>query len=219
MAVTGLANGAVTTGYSYPVVALYNNNGGTVTYSNGMDLARGVSVDPSIETSGDNNVFYANNAAAEEAQQRFRRGTATLTVDGLLRAAENLILGVTTEESLTVGTATVTMHDNDDDQEIPYVGIGFVIRRQSAGVEFFQAVVYPKARFAQFAPGAATEKEDIDWQTTELEAKLLRDDTAKHRWQRVSDPLETELEAYNTVRVALGLAVATAVPGNGAVAA
>ena len=119
MALGALANGAVTTGYSYPVVALYNNNGGTVSYTGGMDLARGVSVDPSIETSGDNNVFYANNAAAEEAQQRFRRGTATLTVDGLLRAAENLILGVTTEESLTVGTATVTMHDNDDDQAIP----------------------------------------------------------------------------------------------------
>ena len=219
MALGALANGAVTTGYSYPVVALYNFSGGNVSYTGGMDLARGVSVDPSIETSGDNNVFYANNAAAEEAQQRFRRGTATFTVDGLLRAAENLILGVTTEESLTVGTATVTMHDNDDDQQIPYVGIGFVIRRQSAGKEFFQAVIYPKTRFAQFAPGAATEEEDIDWQTQELEATLMRDDSAKHRWQRVSDPLETELEAYNTVRVALGLSVATAVPGNGAVSA
>ena len=31
MALGALANGAVTTGYSYPVVALYNNNGGTVT--------------------------------------------------------------------------------------------------------------------------------------------------------------------------------------------
>lgn len=219
MAVTGLANGAVTTGYSYPVVALYNPNGGTPSYSGGMDLARGVSVDPSIETNGDNNVFYANNGAAEEAQQRFRRGTCAFTVDGLLRAAENLILGVNTTSTVTVGTASVTMHDNDDEQEIPYVGVGYVVRRQSAGVEFFQAVVYPKARFAQFAPSAATEEEDIDWQTTELSATLLRDDSAKHRWQRVSDPLETELEAYNTVRAALGLSAADRVPGNGAVAA
>lgn len=209
-----LANGAVTTGFSYPVVAKYNENGGTVTYSDGLDMARGVSVSVSIETTGENNPFYANNAAAEEAPRKFRRGTATITVDGLLRSAENLILGAITPTSLTVGSDSVDMYANDDDQVIPYVGYGNVIRRQSAGEVFYQAVVYPKVRFAQFTPGAATEEDDIDWQTQELEAALLRDDTSKHKWQVVSAPLETELEAYNAVRVFLGLTVATAVPGN-----
>lgn len=219
MAVTGLANGAVTTGFRYPVVALYNNNGGTVTYSNGMDLARGVSVDPSIETSGgNNNTFYANDGAAEEAQQRFRRGTVNYTVDGLLRAAEGLILGLPAQTDFTVGEATVKETVYGDAQNIPYVGAGHVIRRQSAGVVFYQGVVYTKARFAQFVPAAATEEDDIDWQTQELEATLMRDDTPAHAWQKVSEPLATDLEAYNYVRVHLGLTVATAVPGNGAVA-
>lgn len=213
-----LAAGQVVTGYSFPVVALYNNNGGTVTYTGGMDLARGVSVDPSIETTGDDNTFYANNRAAEEAQQRFRSGTANLTVDGLLRAAENLIMGIPASAASEVtvgegaGAATVGFTDYNDDQNIPYVGIGFVVRSQSNGVEMFRPWIYTKARFAQFAVPAATQEDEIDWQTTELEAKLMRDDTAKHRWQRVGDPLSTELEAYNAVRVVLGLSIVTALP-------
>ena len=217
MAVTGLANGAVITGFGFPVVATYSATGTTVTYSNGQDLARGVSVSTSIETLGEDNVFYANNEAAEVAPLRFRRGTATLTVDGLLVAAEKLILGLPTARSLTVGSDTVAMEDYGDDQQIPYCGVGYVIRRQSAGVEFYQGVVYTKTRFSQFEPSAETQGEDIDWQTTELEATLLRDDSAKHNWKSVTEPLETALEAYNAVRVSLGMSVATELPTNGAV--
>ena len=219
MAVTGLASGAVITGYSYPMVAKYINTAGTISHSDGMILARGVSVSVSIETLGEDNTFYANNGAAEVAPLRFKSGTATLTVDGLLRAAEDLILGLPAAREATVGTDTVEWTDYGDDQEIPYVTVGYIIRRQSAGVEYFQAVVFNKCRFAQFEPSAETQGEDIDWQTTELEAKLLRDDSSKHNWKAISEPLATELEAYNAVRVALGLSVATALPGNGAITA
>lgn len=209
-----LAAGQVVTGFSFPVVALYNNNGGTVTYTDGMDLARGVSMDPDVATSGDENIFYANNRSAETAQRRFRNGSLSLTVDGLLTAAEKLImgLGAAAASTVTVGQATVNMTDYGEGQQIPYVGVGAVVRSQSNGVELFRAVVYTKARFEQFNLPAATEEEDIDWQTTELSAQLNRDDTAKHNWQRVSEPLETELEAYNVVRVILGLETVQALP-------
>lgn len=209
-----LAAGQVVTGFSFPVVALYNNEGGTVSYTNGMDLARGVSMDPDVATSGDENIFYANNRSAETAQRRFRNGSLGLTVDGLLTAAEKLImgLGAAAESTVTVGQATVNMTDYGEGQQIPYVGVGAVVRSQSNGVELFRAVVYTKARFEQFNLPAATEEEEIDWQTTELSAQLNRDDTAKHNWQRVSEPLETELEAYNVVRVILGLETVQALP-------
>ena len=209
-----LAAGQVVTGFSFPVVALYNNEGGTVTYTGGMDLARGVSLDPDVATSGDENIFYANNRSAETAQRRFRNGSMSLTVDGLLTAAEKLIMGLGTAaaSTVTVGQATVNMTDYGEGQQIPYVGVGAVVRSQSNGVELFRAVVYTKARFEQFNLPAATEEEDIDWQTTELSAQLNRDDTPKHNWQRVSEPLETELEAYNTVRVILGMQPAEALP-------
>ena len=133
MAVTGLASGAVITGYSYPMVAKYINTAGVISHSDGMNLARGVSVSVSIETLGEDNTFYANNGAAEVAPLRFKSGTATLTVDGLLRAAEDLILGLPAAREATVGTDTVEWTDYGDDQEIPYVTVGYVIRRQSAG--------------------------------------------------------------------------------------
>ena len=209
-----LAAGKVVTGFSFPVVALYNNNGGTVSYTDGMDLARGVSLDPDVATSGDENIFYANNRSAETAQRRFRNGSLSLTVDGLLTAAEKLImgLGAAAASTVTVGQAAVNMTDYGEGQQIPYVGVGAVVRSQSNGVEFFQAVVYTKCRFEQFNLPAATEEEDIDWQTTELNAQLNRDDTDKHNWQRVSEPLATELEAYNVVRVILGLEAVQALP-------
>ena len=209
-----LAAGQVVTGFSFPVVALYNNEGGTVSYTGGMDLARGVSLDPDVATSSDENIFYANNRSAETAQRRFRNGSMRLTVDGLLTAAEKLIMGLETAaaSTVTVGQATVNMTDYGDEQQIPYVGVGTVVRSQSNGVELFRAVVYTKARFEQFNLPAATEEEDIDWQTTELNAQLNRDDTPKHNWQRVSEPLATELEAYNVVRVILGLQPADALP-------
>lgn len=215
---SNLAAGQVVTGFSFPVVALYNNNGGTVSYSDGMDLARGVKVDPQLDTADDANVFYANNRSAETAQKKFRGGTLGLTVDGLMTAAEKLImgLGATAESTVTVGEGasakTVNMTDYGDAQDIPYVGVGCVIRSQSNGVELFRAVVYTKVRFEQFNLPAETQGEDIDWQTTELSGKLNRDDTSSHNWQRVSELLETELEAYNTVRTVLGLSVVAALP-------
>lgn len=213
-----LAAGQVVTGFSFPIVALYQNEGGSVSYTGGMDLARGVSMEPDVATSGDENIFYANNRSAETAQRRFRNGSLKLTVDGLLTAAEKLImgLGAAAASTVTVGSGqdakTVNMTDYGEGQEIPYVGVGAVVRSQSNGVELFRAVIYTKCRFEQFNLPAETEGENIDWQTTELNAQLNRDDTAKHNWQRVSELLETELEAYNVVRSVLGLEPVAALP-------
>lgn len=215
---SSLAMGQVVTGFSFPVVALYSESGGTVTYSDGMDLARGVSLDPDIETADEDNVFYADNRSAESVPRRFKRGSLGLTVDGLLVAAEQLIMGLpaSATSSVKIGTAQdapeIDVTDYNDDQDIPYVGVGAVVRSQSKGTELYRAVVYTKCRFEQFDVPAATQEEEIDWQTTELNAALHRDDTAKHTWLRKSEFLETELEAYNAVRVMLGMSVAAALP-------
>lgn len=199
------AAGKVVTGFSKPYVALYSASGGNVTYTSGQELARGVSVEPEIETTGDDNTFYANNMAAESAPQRFRGGTLTLTVDGLLVAAEKLIMGITASSTVEVGSTQATLHDYDDTQKIPYMGVGFIVRYMSNGITSFVPHIYTKARFAQFTVGAATEEDEIDWQTTELSASLHRDDSPKHRWQRVGEDYETELDAENVLRVVLGM--------------
>jgi phi13 family phage major tail protein len=186
-----------------PYVAKYSNVGSVVTYSGGMQLARGVSVSLSLNTT-DDNVFHADNVSAEAAAAIFTGGTATLTVDGLLAEAEKFILGLPETTKVPAGGAQVDVSHYGDGMEIPYVGIGFVVRYQSGGVVTYAPVVLAKARFQQPGLDAATQEESIDWQTQELTATLMRDDTASHDWKLVGADQATEEAAVEVLKAILG---------------
>ena len=171
------ANGRVITGFSSPYVALYSESGGVVSYSSGQILARGVNVDLSIDAADDNN-FYADNVVAESATGMFGGGSVTLTVDGLLTAAEKLILGLPTAD----GDGWTAYGDA---ASIPYCGLGFIVRYMSDGVTSFVPVVLTKVKFAMPNLSAATQEDTIDWQTEELTATIMRDDTSAHNWKKV----------------------------------
>ena len=186
------AAGKVCTGFSLPYVALYNNG----TYTSGQKLARGVDVTVSPESSEDNK-FYADNHESENASGTLTGGTVDLTVDGLLTAAERLIMG------LPAASGGWTAYD--DDQEIPYVGIGYIARYMSDGVTTYVPVVIAKAKFQQIELSAATQEEEIDWQTQSLTAKIFRGDDAKHSWKFVGDEEDTEAEAEAALKTKLGI--------------
>ena len=112
------AAGKVCTGFSMPYVAKYSNVGSVVTYSGVMQLARGVSVSLSLNTT-DDNVFHAGNVSAEAAAAIFTGGTATLTVDGLLAEAEKFILGLPETTKVPAGGAQVDVSHYGDGMEIP----------------------------------------------------------------------------------------------------
>lgn len=197
------AAGKVCTGFSMPYVAKYSNVGSVVTYSGVMQLARGVSVSLSLDTT-DDNVFHADNVSAETAAAIFTGGTATLTVDGLLAEAEKFILGLPETTKVAAGGDQVDVSHYGDGMEIPYVGIGFVVRYQSGGVVTYAPVVLAKARFQQPGLDAATQEESIDWQTQELTATLMRDDTASHDWKLVGADQSTEEAAVEVLKAILG---------------
>lgn len=187
-----MAAGKVLTGFSLPYVALYSANGGTVTYSSGKKLARGVSVE--LEpTVGDNNNFYADNVIAETAGGIMTGGQVTLTVDGLLETAEKLILGLPDAD-------TNDWIHYGDAMSIPYVGIGFICRYQSEGVVTYTPVVLTKARFQTPSLSANTQEEDIEWQTQKLVADIARDDTASHDWKLVGEAQTTEALAEGMIK-------------------
>ena len=199
------AAGKVCTGFSKPYVAIYTNNGGNVTYSKGQILARGVSVSIEPEVA-DDNTFYADNIAAETSPGVFTGGNVTLTVDGLLQEAEQLILGLPTPEEITVGESEkVEVLAYGDGMNIPYVGIGFIVRYQSDGVESFSPVVLTKARFQTPSSDAETQEEEINWQTQELTATLMRDDTPNHNWKKVAADQSTEDGAETVLKAMLGV--------------
>lgn len=195
-----MANGKVCTGFSMPWVALYANNNGTISYSGGIPLARGVDVSLSVEGTSDNK-FYADNVVAETDNQAFSSGTMTLTVDGLKDAARKMITGVTTTQSVTVTTGTTVSFDvYDDAASVPYVGVGFVVRYMEAGVTTYVPVIIRKVKFNDPELSAATQEEEIDWQTQSLEATILRDDSANHAWKMVGAEQTSETAAYNAIK-------------------
>lgn len=193
-----MANGRVCTGFSMPYVATYTNSGSTITYGTPTILARGVDVTIEPDDVGDDNDFWADNQKAETISGVFTGGTVTLNVDGLLTAAEKLIYGLP-----TAGTDGFTPYD--DDMAVPYVGIGFVVRYMSAGVVTYVPVVLKKCKFNIAGLSAATQSgEEIDWQTQELTAKIMRDDGTKHAWKLVGEGQTTEQLAVNKIITAFG---------------
>ena len=193
----------VTTGFSKPYVAKYSNTGTTVTYTSGMDLGRGVSLSLEIDTADDNN-FYANNIVAETESSQFTSGSATITVDGLSNDAATMIFGLSAPENVEVGEEQVPMQGYGE-LNAPYVGYGCVRRTQENGVVKFWPLILPKIKFNVPSEEMATAEDQIDWQTQELTATVLRDDTAAKRWKRIStEGMDTEDEAYEVVKAILG---------------
>ena len=190
---------AVKTGFSKPYVAVYGASGGTIAYTDGAILARGVNVTVSPESSDDNK-FYADNQAVESAAGIFTGGTVTLEVDGLESAAYRLIYGLPTAE--TDGGV-----DFNDDMAIPYVGVGYIYRAQRDGVvKYYPTVIY-KCRFNLPELSAATQEDSIDWQTQSLEATIFRADDAKHKWLWMHEAgFTTESAAETALRTKLNIA-------------
>lgn len=191
------AAGKVCTGFSKPYVALYSASGTTITYTSGQKLARGVNVSIEPESSDDNK-FYADNIEAETEGGKFTGGTLTLTVDGLLAAAESLIMGLPAADSdgwISYG----------DSQAVPFVGVGYIARYMSDGEESFVPTVLPKCVFNQISSSAATSEDSINFQTQSLTAQIKRADDSNRSWKFLGDEETTEAAAEAALKTKLGI--------------
>lgn len=195
-----MADGRVITGFSKPYVAKYTastTTAGTVIYSSGQALARGVQLQ--IEPgSGSDNKFYANNIVAEDAGSTFSNGTATITVDGLKAAARKLVFGLQTADS------SGWVHYGSS-QEVPFLGFGCVVRYMEDGVTTYEPLILPKIKMNTPSLDAATQEEEIDFQTEELTANIYRDDTANQDWKWEGTAQTTEALAEAAIKTAFSI--------------
>lgn len=192
----------VTTGFSKPYVAKYGTSSGAAsnTYTNGMALGRGVNVSVEVDAGDDNN-FYADNGIAETAAAQFTTAAGTITVDGLENDAATLILGLPSPTSLQVEESPVQMQGYGGVMDPPYVGFAYIRRTMLNGVTSFYPVIHPKVRFGIPSDSAATQEDAIDWQTQELSATILRDDTAASNWKITTEEgCATEAEAEAVIK-------------------
>ena len=203
-----MKNGKVCTGFSKPYVAKYNANAGNVTYTGGRPLARGVEVSINPESSDDNN-FYADNQLAESASGIFTGGTANIMVDGLLTDAERFRMGLPeagSDDFMAYG----------DDQVVPYMGFGYIARYMSDNITTYVPTVLAKIKFNEINSAAATQEDEIDWQTQELMAAILRGDDSNHNWKFVGKDYSTEDAAEAALKTKLGITTTGGSTGTGA---
>ena len=201
-------------GLSKPYYAIYSSTGSTVSYSDGGLIGKATELTLELE-GADANILCADNGPAESDNQ-FAGGTLTLSTDDLLPEPMMAILGLK-QEAMDLDGATTTGPQwivYDDDQTIPYVGFGGIIKKQISNVTKWVAVVLKKVQFANPGIDAVTQGETIEWQTTELTANVMRDDTAKHAWQMQSTPMDTEEDAEAAIKDALNITNPSPTLGN-----
>ena len=193
----------VTTGFSRVHVAVYDAAEGVVTYSGCKELARAKSMSTEISATEDNN-FYVNNQLGETEPASFSNGTAKVVVDGLSAEEEALILGIE-ESTMQVNGEEVSVVKFGKAMNPPYVGIGAVKRMQLNGATSYRPIILTKARFAIPPEAAETQEEKINWQTQELTATLMRDDTAEANWKIIPKKnFDSEDKAVAFIKAVLG---------------
>ena len=75
-----------------------------------------------------------------------------------------------------------------------------------AGKTQYWPLILPKIRMSIPSEEMATQEESIDWQTQELSATVLRDDTAANNWKYLSAAgMDTEAEAEAAVKAFLNI--------------
>ena len=144
----------------------------------------------------DSNDFYADNVLSESDNGVFTGGTLTVTVDGLHVDAERMIMGAPEMVNDWVAYG--------DTQNAPYVGFGCIARYMSDGVTTYTPIVIAKNKFNQVPLEATTQGQEIDWQTEELTARMMRGDDSNHNWKYLGKDYSTEEAAEEALVLKLG---------------
>lgn len=197
-----MAAGRVAIGFSKPYVADYVNNGGVISFKNAMRLARGVSVSIDPDTS-DDNIFHADNQAAESDTGTFTGGSITLTTDHLFTRVARFLYGLPPADP----DGWVPYND---DTKTGYKAVGYIGKYMSDGAVSYVPTVIVKCSFNQPGEELNTQEDEIDWQTIDLDGRVLRGDDAKHTWKYVPEEgFTTEEEAEDALRAKLGYVAPT----------
>ena len=134
----------------------------------------------------------------------FTGGDLTLTVDGLLLEAEQMITGAPEPEELSYGEGKkVKILKHGIKNNPPYFGVGYIAKYRSDGVDTFVPTVLRKVRFDAPKSAAKTTENSISWQTQALTGKLARDDSSDHDWKWVADDQATEEDAEEILKLSL----------------
>ncbi len=167
-------------GLSYPRYAKYNNNAGTVTYTDGGSLGKAISLDLTVD-GADDNILYADNAPAESAST-FAGGSVKIGTDDLYDDAAVDILGWEVKELTEPEKVKEIIRKAS--AVAPYMGVGGIIKHIRNGVTVWTALILTKAQFKDPGFSVKTQGDKIEWQTPDIEGNVMRDDSEDEVWCR-----------------------------------
>lgn len=189
-------------GLSKPIIGLYHVEGAEVSYSDVAVVGKATKLDMTLEKQ-EEGIVYGDRGPVEACNE-FCGGTIALGTDELSPDAMTKTLGATTDN--IGGVNWIVFNDN---QETPYVGLGAIMKKRIGGATKWVALVFPKILFQNFDEALVTQGETIEWNTPEIKAILMRDDTEKHEWRRISEPLDTEEKAEAAIYAFFGVVEAS----------
>lgn len=195
-------------GLSIPICGNYEHKGaGIVEYTAPFIADSAVEYSFEVEVSEDNEL-YADNRVKESAAGVFSKGSLTLQTSDFTPELSVKVVGAK-EVTRTINGKEVTEIVMDDRQESPYLGFGIIEEHQIDGVTSYLPIVLPKVKFNVPGGAATTRGAEIEWQTKEITARVMRsdqmDESYKHPWQiSPKDPFETEDEAKGYILSVLG---------------
>ena len=117
------------------------------------------------------------------------------------------IIGLKTA-TRTVNGKEITEVVYDDNLRQPDLGFGIIEEHEIDGITLYLPIIFPKIRFNVPGNAATTRGNEIDWQTREVTAKVMRsaqvDDLYNHPWQISPEQMiDTEAEAEEYIRAVL----------------
>lgn len=194
-----------TIGLSKPYYAVYSATGNVVSYASGGVMGKATEANITINTTEDNNL-YADNGIAE-TERSFSDGSLTIATDDLTPEVSAAILGLSQKSIGSINGVTdsdVKELLYDDDQNAPYLGIGFIIKKKHNGQYKYRGVILTKTMFSIPSDAAVTQGESIEWQVANLTAAIMRDDSEKHTWKKEATfTTEAQAEAYIKNRLSI----------------
>lgn len=180
------------TGLEYLVCAPIKSESYTaVAYDKGMNLARAIKVDMSVEI---NDVpLYADNRIVESIK-KFKSGKVTVNGDHLTYEGRAMLLGHTVTE-ITGGGKRLTAKGTDKGA---FVGIGFFATNIKNNVAEYRAVWLPKVKFGIPGENFETENESLAFKTPSIEGTIMLDQTDTWLDEATLDSAEKAREWLNS---------------------
>lgn len=191
-------------GLKYPVAAVITTDATATAlpkYDKGFVIGKAVQADKNIESN--NNPLYGDDAVVEN-DTSFQNGTLTLTVDDFGNtAAEGIEIQAKLLGHKVVEEESVKILEKSAGDNAANVGVGYYKTKILRNQQMYEVTILLKVKFQLPSESSQTKGESIEWQTSEIEGRIMATEfNGKYERTAIFD---TEAEAIAFINKTFGI--------------